>query len=208
MSRKRRAESLADEEDSISNSEDSVSSDSEAGSDSGDSTSDGEEALVNCDFEFFDPQKQDFLGIKHLLRQLLDTDADLFDLGALTEMILAQPLVGSTVKTEGHESDPLSFLTVLNLRVHRVNSILFKARFVAKNKDNPVIGALAKYFLDASKSNASFHQQLSSLLGDDGGNLALVLSERIINMPAAVAAPSYKMLLEEIQWAVEEVFPR
>ena len=133
MSRKRRAESLAEEEDSVSNSEDSVSSDSEAGSDSGDSTSDGEEALVNCDFEFFDPQKQDFLGIKHLLRQLLDTDADLFDLGALTEMILAQPLVGSTVKTEGHEGDPLSFLTVLNLRVHRVNCLLFKARFVAKN---------------------------------------------------------------------------
>ena len=35
-----------------------------------------------------------------------------------------------------------------------------------------------------------------------------MLSERIINMPAAVAAPSYKMLLEEIQWAVEDVVPR
>jgi len=125
MSRKRRAESPADEEDSISNSEDSVSSDSEADSDNENSTSDENEALVNCDFEFFDPQKQDFLGIKHLLRQLLDTDADLFDLGALTETILAQPLVGSTVKTEGHEGDPLSFLTVLNLSVHRVNCILF-----------------------------------------------------------------------------------
>jgi BCCIP len=32
------------------------------------------------------------------------------------------------------------------------------------------------------------------------------LAERIINMPAAVAAPSYKMLLEEIEWANEDVY--
>lgn len=191
----------------MSSSSDSVSSDSEAGSDSEKSNGDENEALVSCDFEFFDPQKQDFLGIKHLLRQILDTDADLFDLGALTEMILAQPLVGSTVKTEGHEGDPLSFLTVLNLRVHKVSSSLIKARMIANIEDNPVIKSLLKYFLEVSKSNTSFQNQLSSLLDDENRELALVLSERIINMPSAVAAPSYKMLLEEIQWANEEVFP-
>jgi protein BCP1 len=120
MSRKRRAESSSNDEgdESLSSSEDSLSPDSDTGSE--DDGSSDEEGLVNCDFEFFDPQKQDFLGIKHMLRQLFDKDADLFDLSALTEMILAQPLVGSTVKTEGHGGDPLSFLTVLNLRVHKV----------------------------------------------------------------------------------------
>lgn len=205
MSRKRRPESSEDEEESISSSEDSVSSDSEAGSDSEKSNGDEDEALVNCDFEFFDPQEQDFLGIKHLLRQLLDTDADFFDLGALTEMILAQPLVGSTVKTEGHEGDPLSFLTVLNLRVHKVSNSLIKAR--TNIEDNPVIKSLLKYFSEVSKSNTSFQNQLSSLLDDENRELALVLSERIVNIPSAVAAPSYKMLLEEIQWANEEVSP-
>jgi protein BCP1 len=121
MSRKRRAESQSDDDSLESSSEDSLSSDSEANSEQDNSTD--EEPLVSCDFEFFDPQKQDFLGIKHLLRQLFDTDADLFDLEALTEIILAQPLVGSTVKTEGHEGDPLSFLTVLNLRVHQVGTL-------------------------------------------------------------------------------------
>jgi len=127
MSRKRRAESLSEEDDDEEASE-SLSSDSELSSeDEGVSNEeeDGEgeeEEIVNCDFEFFDPQKQDFLGIKHLLRQLFDNDADSFDLGALAELILAQPLVGTTVKTEGHESDPLSFLTVLNLRVHKVSA--------------------------------------------------------------------------------------
>ncbi len=72
--------------------------------------------LLNVDFEFFDPQPgSDYHGLKILLRQLLDVDALLIDLGALTDLILAQPLLGSTVKTDGNESDPLAFLTVLNL---------------------------------------------------------------------------------------------
>jgi len=45
---------------------------------------------------------------------------------------------------------------------------------------------------------------LSDVLNGNG-DVALVLSERIINMPTDVAAPSYKMLLEEIQWANEDV---
>lgn len=40
---------------------------------------------------------------------------------------------------------------------------------------------------------------------DGEAEVGLVLAERIINMPAAVAAPSYKMLLEEIEWANEDV---
>ena len=126
MSRKRRAEPPSSDDDDISVSEDSISSDSEV--DSEDDSTENEEGLVNCDFEFFDPQKQDYLGIKHLLRQLFDTDADLFDLGELTEIILAQPLLGSTVKTEGHEGDPLSLVTVLNLRTHQV--AVFDARLI------------------------------------------------------------------------------
>ncbi len=69
----------------------------------------------------FDPQPaHDFHGLKTLLRQLFDVDGDLFDLSALTDLILAQPLLGSTVKVEGNESDPYAFLSVLNLQTHRV----------------------------------------------------------------------------------------
>ena len=77
--------------------------------------------LQDIEFEWFDPQPQhDFQGIKILLRQLFDVDAQLFDLGALADLILAQPLLGSTVKTEGNESDPYALLTVLNLKEHAV----------------------------------------------------------------------------------------
>lgn len=77
--------------------------------------------IVNVDFEMFDPQPDhDFHGLKTLLRQLFDVDNTLFDLSALTDLILSQPLLGTTVKVDGNESDPYAFLTVLNLQEHKV----------------------------------------------------------------------------------------
>ena len=76
--------------------------------------------MLNVDFEWFDPQPQDFHGLKTLMRQLFDADSTFFDLSALSDLILSQPLLGSTVKTDGNESDPYAFLTVLNMQTHRV----------------------------------------------------------------------------------------
>ena len=82
-----------------------------------------DENVVDVEFEWFDPQPEhDFHGIKTLLRQLLDSDAHLIDISALTDLILAQPLLGSTVKVEGNETDPYAFLTVLSLKEHAVNA--------------------------------------------------------------------------------------
>ncbi len=77
--------------------------------------------MLDVEFEWFDPQPDvDFHGLKTLLRQLFDADNQLFDLSALTDLILEQPLLGSTVKVDGNETDPYAFLTVLNLHEHRV----------------------------------------------------------------------------------------
>lgn len=77
--------------------------------------------LVNVEFEWFDPNPNvDFHGLKTLLRQLLDADAELFDVSALADLILSQPTLGSTVKVEGMETDPYAFLSVINLQAHKV----------------------------------------------------------------------------------------
>lgn len=62
----------------------------------------------------------DFHGLKNLLRQLFDNDAQEFNLSELADLILSQPLLGSTVKVDGNESDPYAFLTVLNMQEHKV----------------------------------------------------------------------------------------
>lgn len=77
--------------------------------------------MLDVEFEWFDPQPDyDFHGIKTLLRQLFDADAAMIELSELTNVILAQSLLGSTVKVEGNESDPYAFLSVLNLKEHKV----------------------------------------------------------------------------------------
>ncbi|KAK5165578.1 Mss4p nuclear export [Saxophila tyrrhenica] len=155
-----------------------------------DSGSDDDE-LLNVDFEYFDPSPAvDFHGLKTLLRQLFDVDNQLFDLSALTDMILAQPLLGSTVKCEGTESDPYAFLTVLNLHEHR---------------DKPVIQQLTNYLIEKTRSSSL---RLESLLGSSSkSQIGLILTERFINMPSQVIPPMYNMLLEEIQWANDEKEP-
>ena len=39
---------------------------------------------------------------------------------------------------------------------------------------------------------------------DDGDNvIGWIINERLINMPPQVALPAFRMLMEEVQWAVE-----
>lgn len=85
---------------------------------------DSESSLVNVDFDFFDPQEIDFLALKRLLAQLFQADTELLYIHELAELILSQPLVGTTVKTDGRESDPYAILTVLNMHVHSVRPLL------------------------------------------------------------------------------------
>lgn len=91
--------------------------------------------LIDVDFEFFDPIADiDWHGVKRLLSQLLQADAPLFHLNLLTDLILSQPLIGSTVKCDGRESDPYAFLSVINLNAHTV-------RFPSRRKAGPIDGA-------------------------------------------------------------------
>jgi protein BCP1 len=79
--------------------------------------------MIDVDFDFFNPNPNvDYQAIKRLLRQLLQEDAELFNLHELTELILSQPTIGTTIKTDGEDSDPYALLTVLNMHAHRVSN--------------------------------------------------------------------------------------
>lgn len=56
--------------------------------------------------------------------QQFNADADLLQPHELANLILSQPLVGTTVKTDGKESDPYAVLTALNMHVHKVRDSL------------------------------------------------------------------------------------
>ncbi|KAE9985811.1 hypothetical protein EG327_004568 [Venturia inaequalis] len=157
------------------------------------SGSDEDVDMINADFDFFDPAEIDFHGLKSLTRQLLDADAELINTSELVDLIVSQPLVGSTVKVDGKESDPFAFMTVLNLQEH---------------KDKPVIQTLTTYLRQKLSTIPSLSGP-SNLLAPTNTDtqVGLILTERIINVPSEISPPMYSMLLEEIAWAVQEKEP-
>ncbi|KAM0797100.1 p21-C-terminal region-binding protein-domain-containing protein [Usnea florida] len=162
-------------------------------SSSEESSSDDDTNMLDVEFEWFDPQpNHDFHGLKTLLRQLFDVDAQSFDLSALTDLILAQPLLGSTVKVDGNETDPYAFLTVLNLHEH---------------KDKPVIEKMITYIRAQAKRNTALSELEDLMQKSERARVGLILTERLVNIPSEVVPPMYKMLLEEITWALEEKEP-
>ena len=98
--------------------------------------------------------------------------------------------MGSTVKVEGKANDAFAMLTALNLWEHRENASL---------------NDLTKYLVQKSSNNETL-SDLRSLM-DNGAQIGLILSERLINAPSEIAPPMYSMLLDEIDAAVEDKEP-
>lgn len=111
------------EDESIAEQDSSIADNTINGQDS-DSENDGDdEQLVNVDFDYFDPKEIDFHAFKNLLRQLFDVDNINFDLSFLADKIIEQANVGSTVKTDGPDSDPFAMLTILNIDEMKVRRL-------------------------------------------------------------------------------------
>ena len=71
-------------------------------------------------------------------------------------------------------------------------------------QDNAVIKDLINYLQSKAGTKLS---TLPTLLSSQDAQVGLILTERLINMPAEVVPPMYTMLLEEIEWALEEREP-
>ena len=143
------------------------------------------EETVKVDFDFFDLNPDvDFHATKNLLRQLFGDDSVEFDLSSLADLILKDNSVGTCIKTDGKESDPFALLSVIN---------------ISNNLENSTVKKLVAYVLDKTNNQPKFNVLLRKLLGDKKNKIALIVSERLINMPVEVVPPMYKMLHEEME---------
>lgn len=166
--RKRRA----NEEEASEESEIDVSSTD----DSQDSDEDEAEEIVNIDFDFFNGNPEvDFHALKNLMRQLLGPqESTRVQISQLADLILESPT--TTIKTDGEESDPYCFLSFVNYKEHRDSDY-------------------AKYLHKVDPKLSSFLQTIDA---NEKKSCALVLSERLINMPAEVIPPLFKTTLEDV----------
>ncbi|SCV06124.1 LANO_0H22628g1_1 [Lachancea nothofagi CBS 11611] len=133
-----------------------------------------EQEVVNIDFDFFNGNKNvDFHAFKNLLRQLLGPqESNKLQLSALADLVLDSPT--TTIKTDGQESDPYCFLSFIDYRSHRDSEY---ARYLGTL--DPRIGNFLKTIDNSNQT------------------CALVLSERLINMPPEIIAPIYNITLED-----------
>ncbi|UNI21925.1 Mss4p nuclear export, variant 2 [Purpureocillium takamizusanense] len=147
--------------------------------------------MVDVEFEWFnyDPEI-DFHGVKSLLRQLFDVDANLFNMSALSDLVLSQPTIGSTVKVDGKATDPYAMITALNTH---------------ENRDKEPMKDILQYLTDKAQTNEALAPVSELIKG--GKHVGLVFSERLINVPAEISPPMYSMLMDEVEAAVEDKEP-
>eukprot|EP00842_Homolaphlyctis_polyrhiza_P003734 jgi/Hompol1/4361/HPOL_003595-RA len=171
-----------DEGDKKADKSDKDQNDDDDDDDDDDEDDEDEVDTINVDFDFNDIKEIDFHGIKTLLNQVFGADIEQLDASAIADLLIEQKHIGSTTKADG-SLDPYALLT-----------------------KTPCVKQITDYILSKTKKNADAHSQLSSVIAKSSG-VGFVISERLINMPPQIAPPMFKMLLEEIEWAVEDGKP-
>ncbi|KAJ2559945.1 Mss4p nuclear export [Coemansia sp. RSA 1933] len=160
--------------------------DAEDTSGSEENSADEEGSMVDVEFEFFEPTEIDFHGMKSLLKSSFGDDAQDFDISGLADLILEQGEIGSTVKTDGEDSDPYALLTVVDL---------------TKHKQVPVVRQIKDYLLKKAEKSQHSAKLADILDASPGKNTGLLISERVVNVPPQVVAPMLRMLVDEMKAA-------
>ena len=154
---------------------------------------------LSVDFGFFDPKPSDFHGMRALLasggaNSLLPSA---YEVGSLADAVSEQAAVGSVVKVIAPNSeepaepdDVLGFLTAVNLRSHR---------------DNAFAKQLKASLTQRCSGDSKAKERLASLLADE--KLGVLVSSRMVNLPAALLPSLVDSLLQDIKWAVKEAEP-
>lgn len=180
-----------DEEDEDNDDEEGEDSDDEDDEALNLGTADSSEPL-QMDFGFYDPKPSDFHGIRALVANgSLMPEGTSWDVGGLADTLCEQVEVGSVAKTiaEGSEEpaddEVLGFMSAVNMHAHR------SARFAQELR-----ASLVKRCPDALT-----RKQLAERLDD--ARSAVIVSERMVNLPAALVPSLVDALLKDLTWASE-----
>lgn len=132
----------------------------------------------------------DYHAVRNFLCQAFGQNySDVIDAGKIAKVITEDfsEDVGTTIKTEGEQSDPFAFASIVPL---------------CSGTDQESQRMLKKFFLKTCK-DVQDKERLEKLLKED--KVSVLFMERFVNMPADVAPPLYKQLLHDYNNAVKEV---
>ncbi|KAJ3207250.1 Mss4p nuclear export [Entophlyctis luteolus] len=190
-------------EDPVDNTDDDAETDSNSGTESDQKAAgclhrccdEGDGEIIDVSFDFFPPAEIDFHGLKTLLKQTFAADHELFNLSALADRIIASPDVGSVVKPDGAD-DPYAIMCVLGFGPDAVQSLPFP-----KTRDHSV-DAIKTYLLHKCKAQQNIHARFAALFQPGAPACALLVSERLVNLPPQLAVQMLALLIPELDAAI------
>lgn len=145
---------------------------------------------IQVDLELFNMESDDYFTVKHFLTNYLDGRAWLASDVARHLSDEMGAYIGSTIRIDGGR-DPYGFLTVWNLHC--------TAHLAATRE--------AVSFILSKVTQGSHNQQLKHILGGSE-HMALLLNERMVNVPGQIAPPLHLGFWEELEEAAEEEIKR
>ena len=74
-------------------------------------------------------------------------------------------------------------------------------------QDKPFVGKIVQYLQSKAKSKMELAPLAELLSQPEIPPIGLILTERLINVPSEVVPPMYTMLLEEMEWAIQDKEP-
>eukprot|EP01105_Mastigella_eilhardi_P007066 TRINITY_DN18534_c0_g1_i1.p1 TRINITY_DN18534_c0_g1~~TRINITY_DN18534_c0_g1_i1.p1 ORF type:complete len:315 (-),score=102.53 TRINITY_DN18534_c0_g1_i1:105-926(-) len=133
---------------------------------------------INVEFEFFNQKEDDAIAVRTLLNNTLAQGVSV-DCRELSTLICSSN-VGSVIKVGGADSDPLGFLTVLDV--------------TARPQLPACLGEIRNFLLKFGSAQPAAQQILNS-----GQPVGVILNERLVNVPDELVPQLHKQLFEEIE---------
>ena len=147
------------------------------------------EKEIAVDFEFFNMSEIDFHSVKQFLMVAFGATGHSINISEMATLITEECAdhVGTTLKTDGEQSDPLAITTCIPLALASSKAFL-----------NDMMTFLL------SKTANECPSLLEYLQGDKSQSSALIIHERFINWPAGIAGPILDNLVSDWKKARSE----
>ncbi|XP_071533485.1 protein BCCIP homolog [Panulirus ornatus] len=166
---------------------------------------------VNVDFEGFPASDGDFHGIKRLLQQ--NFRGLEVDVSGISDTIISQNYVGSVIKQvdgddEDEDEDEEEMLSDTEEDAEQVFGVTTVINLTSR-KDEKCIAGLRTALVEkcSSHGNDSTNQLLRDILGNESKHVGLLISERLVNLPAQFSLPGFRSLKREIEEAKSKDMP-
>lgn len=159
---------------------------------------------IQVTFEGRSPTDTDFHGIKQLLKQLfLKAHVNLSD---LTDIIISQSSIGSVVKQSGADEDMAADDEDEDDDVNDVFGVTSVIN-LSNKKHVECVNQLIQLMFELVNQHADERIQnfVKKILDTD--NVALLINERFVNIPAQISVPLLQGLNKEIQSAKAKQMP-